>query len=501
MDPKTKNDAEVQIDLQKTARAVLKRSWIVIIVSVLCAVVTFLGTYFLITPTYEASAKFYVNNSAVSMGGSSSVSSGDLSTSRNLVDSYIVILNTRETINEVIDYAGVSLTYTELKDMISATAVNNTEIFSVTVTSESPQEAEMLANAIADILPKRISTVIEGTSAKVVESAMLPTKPSSPSYMKNTVIGFLLGLVLSVGVIVLREIFDTTIRTEEDITQSCQYPVLAAIPDMLSPGKGNGYYGYGSSRKKSDAGKAGKKEPVLIGGEISFAASEAYKLLRTKLQFSFADENASRVIGISSSLSGEGKSLSAVNLAYTLSELGYKVILLDCDMRRPTLAEKLKIKKMPGLSSYLTGQSDWNSLVQPCGIENHENAFRVITAGQNPPNPIELLSSKRMKTALQELRKAYDYVILDLPPVSEVSDAMAIAEQTDGTLLVVRQNHCDRTVLADAIHRFEYVNAKILGVVFNCTSESNSKGYYRKYHKYYRKAYAHADRSAKEAQK
>lgn len=474
------------VDLKKVLEEVLNRRWMIGVVALVCAVAVFLYTFLLVTPQYEASAKFYVNNSSISVGGTSiSMSSGDLTASRNLVDSYIVILETRETLNDVLDYAGVDMDYDDLLDAISAEAVDDTEIFQVTVTLPDPQQAEKIANAVAYILPKRIATIIEGTSAKVVEFAVVPTRYSSPSYVTNTIMGFLLGLVLAFAYVAVKQITDTTIRKEDDLTQVCHYPVLAAIPDMSVAGKHGYGYGYGRERESE------RTSGALIGADISFGASEAYKLLRTKLQFSFAGAEGSRVIGVSSALSGEGKSLSSANLAYSLSELGKKVILIDCDMRRPTLAEKLNIKKTPGMSSYLTGQCDLVSLVQPCGITGDENAFHVITAGQNPPNPSELLSSGRMHDALEALRKFYDYVILDLPPVSEVSDAMTIANETDGTLIVVRENYCDRNALVDSVRQFEYINAKILGVVMNCTGENNGKygkKYYKKY--YYRSAAA-----------
>ena len=509
----SKND-EIEIDLGRIFRAVMDRAWLVAVVSVLCAVLTFAGTVFFITPQYESTAMFYVNNSKFSLGDASlSISSGDLTTSRNLVDSYIVILDSRETLVDVIDYAGVSRTYKQVREMLSAEAVNETEIFQVTVTSPDPHEAERIANAIAYILPKRIGTIIDGTSAKVVDAAIVPTKPSSPSHTKNTLIGFLLGFVLSAGVIALQEMFDISIRTEEDIAQTCSHPLLAAVPDMSAPSKGGSYYyyGYGGKRGSKDRKHAYNKtgeapQAVLMGPKISFAASEAYKLLRTKLQFSFTDENDCHVIGLSSALSGEGKSLTAVNLAYTLSQLNKKVILVDCDMRRPTLAEKLKIKKMPGLSSYLTGQRRLMDLVQDCNLPGAPTAFRVITAGQNPPNPMELLSSDKMKTCLQKLREQYDYVILDLPPVGEVSDAMAVANETDGMLLVVRQNYCDRNVLSDTARQFQFIQAKILGVVFNCAGEYGGnygkryykryyRGYYRRYHYSGHSSYENSDRS------
>lgn len=483
-----------EIVIEQIFHTVLTKGWIVGIVSVLCAVITFLITFFCITPKYESTVKLYVNNSSLSAGSaSSSLSSGDLTVARNLVDSYIVILQTRETLNDVSDYAGVNLKYSELEKMITAEAVDNTEFFEVTVTSEDPQEAEAIANAIAYVLPKRITSIVEGTSAKVAEAAFVPLKPSSPSCAKNTVLGFLVGLILSVGAIILWMVFDTTIRVEEDITQCCKYPLLATIPDMNTKDKESAYYGKDRTRNKNGKYAATLSGMAIIGPNISFAASEAYKLLRAKLQFSFTDENNGRVIGVSSALSGEGKSLTAVNLAYTLSQLGQKVLLVDCDMRRPTIAEKLEIQKKPGLSSYLTRQSHLNELLQPCGIRSDANAFYVVTAGENPPNPIELLSSERMKNSLKAMRETFDYVILDLPPVGEVSDALTVAKETDGVLLVTRRNVCDRYAFTSTVREFEFMDAKILGIVFNGANESGGKygkGYYKSYHKQYNKAYA-----------
>lgn len=472
---------ELEIDLGRIFRAVLDRAWLIAAVTILCTVLTLAVTVFFVTPQYEAAAKFYVNNSSQSAGNaSSSISSGDLSTSRNLVDSYIVILNTRETLDEILACSGVNRSIREISEMISAKAVNDTEIIQVTVTGPDPEEAVQIANAVAQILPERISTIIDGTSAKLVEAAVKPGSPSSPSYVKNTVIGFLLGFFMSVAVIALREIFDITIRSDEDIAQVCKYPILASVPDMAAPAKGGSHYGFASKLSEKNGAHASGKQPArqnaFLGSGISFAASEAYKLLRTKLLFSFSDESNSRVIGVSSALSGEGKSLSSVNLAYSLTQLNKKVVLIDCDMRRPTLAEKLRIRKGPGLSSFLTGQSYLGDVLQSYSFPNEpEHTMYVISAGQNPPNPIELLSSVRMKKMLDVLRDKFDYVIIDLPPAGEVSDALALAEQTDGILLVVRQNHCDRVVLADAVRQFEFIRGRILGVVFNGTSEREGK--------------------------
>lgn len=474
---------EIEIDLQRLFNVLMKKAWIVAVAAVVCAVLTFVGTFLFITPKYEASAMFYVNNNSLSLGETTlSITSSDISASKSLVNSYIVILGTRETLVDVIDYAGVNRTYSQLKKMIAAEAVSSTEIFRVTVTSPDPQEAENIADAIAYVLPKRIGSIIEGTSAKVVDAAVLPTQSTSPNYTKNTVIGFVAGLALAALLIVLKELLDISIHKEEDIAQCGRYPVLASVPDMHTTPKG-GYYGYGQAINPK-TGTKGKKQ-VLVGGNISFAAAEAYKLLRTKLLFSFADEKPCHIIGVSSAMPGEGKSLTSINVAYSMAQLGKRVLLIDCDLRRPSLTEKLPINKIPGLSDYLAGISTADNLVQVCSLMQDTYVFHVIAPGRVPPNPLELLSSAKMEKMLERLQSTYDYIILDLPPVGEVSDALAIAKNTDGILLVVRQNYCDRIALNTAVRQFEFVDAKLLGTVFNCTAEDGS-GYKRKY---YRRSY------------
>lgn len=490
-DKMIEKNGEIEIDLKRLMRVLVSKTWMICIVAIIAAALMLASTILFVTPLYESSAMFYVNNNSFSLGDTSvSIESGDITAAKSLVNSYIVILKTRESLNDVIDYSGVDRTYEELREMIDAAPVNSTEIFEVVVTSPDPKEAEKIADAIAYILPNRISTIIDGTSAKVVDSAILPSAPSSPNYVNNTIIGFALGFILCIAFVVLREIFDVTIRTDEDITQNCPHPILASVPDMMAQTKGGYYYGYGSKAKDATP----SKQHTMIGDDMSFAAAEAYKLLRTKLQFSFAGNRECRVIGVSSALAGEGKSLTSVNLAYSLSQLDKKVLLVDCDMRRPSLATKLNISKFPGLSNYLTGLSGLQELLQPCGIAGDENAFHVVSAGRNPPNPVELLSSEKMGELLGILRGTYDYVILDLPPVGEVSDALAVAKLTDGMLLVIRQNYCNRNAVRSVVRQFAFVESKILGVVQNGSTEHSGaygKKYYKKYHGYKYNSYAY----------
>ncbi len=505
---KKSRDAEmIEFDLRRLLPAILSKIWLIVLVSLLCGMLSLGGTLLLKTPMYKASTMFYVNNKGnFSVGDASiDISSGDISTSKNLVNSYIVILRTRETLNAVIDYADSDRTYGELLSMVSASSVNKTEIFQVTVVSEDPAEAEELANAIAHVIPDRIKHVIVGSNSIVVDHAVRPSSPFTPNYTKNTAVGLLFGLLLSVCAVVLLEILDVAIRDEEDLQSFCSYPILASVPDMTVTSKRGyyrryyrrgGYYNVDGKANDKNADRNSNKSNNFIGENIGFAASEAYKLLRTKLQYSFADDRNCRVFSVTSALAGEGKSLTGVNLAYSLAQLNKRVLIMDCDMRRPTLAEKLSLDQYPGLSECLTGHADISKIIREFKVSEESPVIHVITAGNTPPNPVELLSSPKMNSVINAVREQYDYVLLDMPPICDVSDALASAKLADGILMVVRQNYGSRTAVLEALHQLEFVNAKLLGVLFNFATDKNV-GYSRTRYGYrygYRYSIRHAYR-------
>ncbi|MBR3960652.1 MAG: polysaccharide biosynthesis tyrosine autokinase [Clostridia bacterium] len=496
-------NSEDTIDLRRLFNAILRKFWAVVLAAVIGAGAAFLGTFYFITPKYRSSALFYVNGNSLSVG---SISLSDLSAAKDLVKSYIVILKSRETLNSVIDYAGIDYSYAELSGMISAASVNDTEIFQVYVTSDDPHEAEKIANAVAYILPKRIESIIDGATAKIVDYAVVPSAPFSPNHTKNTLIGLLAGAALALAIIVIQDIIDITIRTSDDLSNVTTLPVLAAIPDMNTVNT--------SHKKKRKKKVVSINEQSFLGNRMSFAAAEANKLLRTKLLFSFVDGEKNRVIGVSSSMTGEGKTITAINLAYSLAQLHKKVLLIDCDLRRPSVYKKLSIEKAPGLSEYLTGQLDNGQIVKLFEFKDSASGFDTIVSGENPPNPMELISSEKMRNLIEEFRNIYDYVIIDLPPIGEVSDSLAVADYVDGMLLVVRQNYCNRVALADAISQFEFVNTKLIGIALNCSNDDVDGygrykyaryGKYRRYYKYrrygygsYRRAYLATMKKAKE---
>lgn len=234
------------------------------------------------------------------------------------------------------------------------------------------------------------------------------------------------------------------------------------------------------SKKQSDYvnnKKNRRSNPVdrrnTVGDKLSFAASEAYKLLRTNLIFSMADEGKCKIIGVTSALRGEGKSTTAMNLAYTLAQTGKKTLLMEADMRIPVAASTLGIEESPGLSNVLAGLNNLNDALRNGCLNKY---LCVMPAGDIPPNPSELLSSKRMEGMLETLAGAFDYIIMDLPPVNAVSDGLAVSKLLTGMVMVVRQNYCDQHSLGEAMRQMEFLKVKVLGFVMN-DSESPEKRY------------------------
>lgn len=213
--------------------------------------------------------------------------------------------------------------------------------------------------------------------------------------------------------------------------------------------------------KKKNAQVVDKES--IVGKNLSFAATEAYKLLRTNLLFSIPESKTGcKTIGITSALASEGKSITSVNLAYTFAETGKKVLIIDCDMRKPTVHKILKIKSTPGLSNLLVGLSSVSETVVQTAI--HKNLY-VLPVGNIPPNPSELIGSKMMEQVISGLSQSFDFIVLDLPPVNVVSDGLVAAKLTDGIVFVVRQNYCFNAALSEAVRQLEFLNIKVLGFV------------------------------------
>lgn len=218
----------------------------------------------------------------------------------------------------------------------------------------------------------------------------------------------------------------------------------------------------------------------ILGDNLSFAAAEAYKLLRTNLNFSIPGHSGCKIIGVTSALRGEGKSTTAVNIAYTMAQAGGKVLLIEADLRLPTLAKRLRVQPRPGLSNLLIGQCNGNEILQSSGLIKN---LWVITAGSIPPNPAELLGSEQMAVTIKTMADFFDVIIVDLPPVTAVSDALIVSKLTNGMVVVVRQEYCDKGSVDEVIRQLRFAEAKILGFVM--TGADTQRKNYRRYGKAY----------------
>ena len=231
----------------------------------------------------------------------------------------------------------------------------------------------------------------------------------------------------------------------------------------------------------------------LIGNNLNFEGREAYNLLRTNLMFSTKrnDRNA-RVIGVTSSVHGEGKSLTIINLAYSLAESGRKVILIECDLRLPTLRKKLGLNKTTGLSNLLAGMNSEKATLHKDVLIS---GLDVVQAGDIPPNPSELLGSKAFASLIDNISESYDVVLLDLPPIGEVSDTLVVSKVSDGLIVVVRNDYTISSDLDFTLRQCEMVGAKVIGFVYN-GSASKTKRYKYGYGKKYKYGYAASSKKA-----
>lgn len=262
---------EQEIDLLKLLRVLWSRFWIIAAAAFVGGVAFFLFTFFLITPKYQSSALLYVNNNSLNIGSTKlNISSGDISASSSLIDTYCVILKSRTTLEQAIKDADLPYTYEKLKDKVAGTAEGQTPVFKITVTDPNPEMAAKICNTIVEIMidpNSGISGIVEGSSVKVIDYAVVAVKKSSPSYTKNTAIGMILGFVIASGIIILFSLMDTTIREEEYLLETYpDIPVLSNIPNLFEDSAG-GYYGYGSSYAQAGNNAATKEEGEVNGNE------------------------------------------------------------------------------------------------------------------------------------------------------------------------------------------------------------------------------------------
>jgi len=329
-----------------------------------------------------------------------------------------------------------------------------------------------------------ITAGLRSSNIRVVDPALIPGGPSRPNKTRNIMLSILVGLIGGIGLALLREYLDNTVKTPDDIETLARLPSLAVVPALSnSNGKRTGRFAK-LLKAPVVAGKEGRAELISHNMPQS-QMSEAFRALRTSLLLSQAD-HPPQVILMTSALPREGKTTAAVNLAVTLAQLGDKTLLVDADLRKPGINRALSLVdgKHAGLSSYLAGVSSLDLITVPHpAITN----LAAIPTGPIPPNPADLLSSRRLTELIAELRTRYKFVVIDSPPIMAATDAVILSVLVDGVLLVVRSGETPKEAFTRTRDLLAGVKCRMLGVVLNAVDASSPDYYYS--YRYYPYSY------------
>ena len=331
-----------------------------------------------------------------------------------------------------------------------------------------------------------ITAGLRSSNIRVVDPALIPSAPAGPQRAKNILMSILVGLVGGIGLALFREYLDNTVKSPDDIESLVGLPSLAVVPAQPSS---NGRHSKWPQLKHKTAphSVSGPRVETLSHTQPKSQISEAFRALRTSLLLSQAD-HPPQVILVTSALPREGKTTAAVNLAVTLAQLGDRTLLLDSDMRKPGIRRALNLLSgnEKGLSSYLAGVTNLDEIVVPHPVISN---LETITTGPVPPSPADLLSSRRMREAISELRLRFKFIVIDSPPVMAATDAVIVSSLTDGVLLVARSGETPKEAFTRTRDLLGAVKCRILGVVLNAV-DSSAPDYYYSY-RYYPYAYGY----------
>ncbi|MEV3853948.1 polysaccharide biosynthesis tyrosine autokinase [Streptomyces sp. NPDC050095] len=415
-------------------------------------------------PTYEARTQLFVATHGT--GDTAQLQQGQ-SFSQARVQSYAAIVNTRQVTEPVVRKLRLAMTPEELAGHITAKAPLNTVLIDITVTDGDAERAARIADAVATrfgavverLEAPRAVALAEGNSGPpyagspvtlgVTQQAAVPTEPVSPRPALNLAAGLLGGLLVGAALAFLRESLDTTVKSAEATTELTGVAPLASVPyDKEAPGK-----------------------PLAVGEAARTPRADAFRRLRANLQFAHIDDRP-RVIAVTSSLPGEGKTNTAANLALSLAEAGVATCLVDADLRKPCVAKTLGLVQDAGLTTVLIGRAGLDDVMQ-----HAPHGLAVLTGGTVPPNPSELLASERMGELLRELADRYETVIVDTAPLLPVADTVGLAPLVQGTLLVVRAGKTSRDEVTASAGSLRTVGARLIGTVFSMAPVPRGGGY------------------------
>ncbi|MDH6180220.1 capsular exopolysaccharide synthesis family protein [Microbacteriaceae bacterium SG_E_30_P1] len=420
---------------------VLRRSWILIALSLLLAVGIAAALSLVQTPRYTASSKVFVSTQA-------GETTQDLVQGNNFtqarVKTYASLVTTPIVLEPVIDKLRLDVTAAELALAVSSSSPLDTTLITISVTDTDPKQAADIANAASQSLSAVVrqieSTEETGSPVKLtrVQDATVPTVAVSPNVPLNLGLGFFIGLVVGVVVAVLREVLDTRVRNERDIESITDIPIIGGI--AFDP--------------------RAVDRPLIVHEDPRSPRAESFRTLRTNLQF-VDIERGSQAFVTTSAVEQEGKSTTSANLAISLADVGKRVLLVDADLRRPKVAEYMGLEGAVGLTDVLIGSVVLSDVVQPWGT----GTLSVLPAGTLPPNPSELLSSAAMQKLVDHVLEYYDAVIFDAPPLLPVTDAAILAKKVGGVILVAAAGRTQKNQVKGALTALRTAGADASGIV------------------------------------
>lgn len=453
-----------KFDLQDIICLLLRWWWVIAACAIFFPAAAYFYTNQTYVPQYTASATMLVNSKQVDVVNGQVVVVNDVDLSQQLVETYSVILKSDRVMELVMQDLGLNLLSSDLRKKVSlAPAGEDTEVISVSVRYTDPVLAANICNSIMKVAPGVISSTVEVGSVNVVDYAKVPALPDPPPAARNILLGSLLGLVLGAGLILTIRLFDHTIKNNDDVSARLGLTLMGSVPHIKHRHK------KGQNAIISDA-----DNPSWMG----FGFVEAFKGLRTNLQFASAVNNAKKLL-VTSTLHEEGKSTTSINLAVTLAQSGKSVLVIDCDLRKPGIHKLLglALEEGRGLAAVLAGDLDARAGV----VFMEGSGIHVLPGGLPVPNPSELLESENMANLLALLESDYDYVLMDTPPAYLFTDAAALSKHADGVILVVKQSYAGVNTVCSIIDDFENIGVRMMGCVLNGVKSQEAGARY-KYH-------------------
>jgi capsular exopolysaccharide synthesis family protein len=403
------------------------------------------------TPVYQASATLLVNQTQTP----GTIAYNDILTSERLTKTYRELISKRPVLEQVIEELDLGMSADELASIINVEAVRDTQLLRLSVEHSDPEQARLLVNATAAafIETNERDGLTRPGSVSTVEPAVTPSSSIRPRTTLNSLMGVLIGLLLAGALVLVFEYLDDTIKTTEDVEAAVGLPTLGGVARF--------------SRRRTDT------DALVVASPQRTAAAEGYRVLRTNVRFSTIDDPAQALL-ISSTSPGEGKSTTVANLAVAMAQTGQRVIVVDSDLRRPTLHRIFGLSNGAGLTNaLLSREPDLSRFLQPTRFET----LWVMTAGPLPPNPSELLGSRRLDAVISALRKEVDVLIFDSPPALAVADASILAAKVDGTMLVIDAGRTRVQALQGAHEALSRAKTRVLGAILNKLPE-RGRGYY-----------------------